>query len=144
MTSTYLESVAQNGNGADYCCWGETYWGERGETRRETEGFKSQRTGTKTLCWNALHHATVPWSFLSPGLAQNTHSCLFQIFDTKWQNVPEGLPPPAEQRRMFREKIYSAKKYTRLSAKKYTLNTINLILIYCFDLNDLQRIQRIW
>ena len=30
-------------------------------------------------------------------------------FDTKWQNVPEGLPPPAEQRRMFREKIYSAK-----------------------------------
>ena len=84
-----------------------------------------------------------PWTLAVSSSTQNTHSCLFQIFDTKWQNVPEGLPPPAEQRRMFREKIYSAKKYTRLSAKKYTLNTINLILIYCFDLNDLQRIQRI-
>ena len=50
-----------------------------------------------------------PWTLAVSSSTQNTHSCLFQIFDTKWQNVPEGLPPPAEQRRMFREKIYSAK-----------------------------------
>ena len=46
--------------------------------------------------------------------------------------------------------VCSEKKYTQQKnilgcrQKKYTLNTINLILIYCFDLNDLQRIQRIW
>ena len=72
-----------------------------GEKRRETEGFKSQRTGTKTLCWDALHHATVPWSSLLSVLCLVklkilTHVCFRYLIPNGKTNVPEGLPPPAE------------------------------------------------
>ena len=57
--------------------------GERREGRLKGSNHKEQeqRRFVGTL------YITPP----SPGLAQNTHSCLFQIFDTKWQNErPRG------------------------------------------------------